>query len=793
MKIIRIITTVLLLVFSSGLIFSQGVGIGHWRDHLPYNKSVAVAKMDKRVYCATPYDLFYFNTSDNSINRLSKINGLTDFGISTIEYNKELDILLVAYKNANIDLVKNGNIINIPDIKRANLFGNKTINRVLFIDQFAYLSCGFGIVVLDLDREEIKDTYYIGPDGTQINITDFAANDTSFFASTETGIYTAYRDEPNLANFANWSKISHTPHNNTKVDQLEFFQENLLVNFVFNDGDKDTLFRFGGNTWNYLDTVNIDKVRNINIENSKLIISDDIYVKIFKEDFSFDKELTSYYVGMANLEYVSPHPAEVIMDEKGDYWIADRNHGLLHIFDNAQFARVFEPEGPPSINSFDMTGAGEAIWITPGGKTDVWSAVYNREGIFVFEDEDWKVFNSYNTTGLQGMHDFIVLAANPLNPDQVFAGAFRNEFGIAEFNKQELVNMYNDTNSSIQKWEAANSIAITGMDFDQNGNLWVANSGASDILSVRKEDGSKDGEWHSFNLGSSLSSVDVGSLTVDTYNQKWIIKRKTIESSLFAAVFTENGTFSNTADDEVQNITANPGSGNIPGNKLYCLTPDQDGEIWIGTDDGIAVIYTPENIFRGGNFDAQRIIIPRNDGSGLGDILLENEVITCITVDGDNNKWIGTDNAGVFLVSEDGMEEIYHFSAEDSPLFADLINDIAINEEGEVFIGTANGIISFRAESAPAQPVLNDVYAYPNPVHSSFTGKIGIKGLVKDADVKITDISGNLVYKTRSQGGQAVWDGNNFEGKRARTGVYLVFITNEDGSETEVTKILFVN
>ncbi len=793
MKISKFLPTFLFLVFFSASVFSQGVGIGQWRDHLPYKKSIAVAKVGDRAYCATPYDLFYFNTGDNSINRLSKINGLTDFGISTIEYNEDLDILLIAYSNANIDLIKDGRIINIPDIKRANLFGNKTINKVLFIDDFAYLSCGFGIVVLDLEREEIKDTYYIGPNGTQINITDFAAGDTSFFASTKTGIYTAYRDETNLANFANWWKLADVPHNNRKVDHLESFGNRLLANFVFNDGETDTLFQYDGSTWSYLDTANISKVHNITSGDETLIISDGLGVVLFNTNLEYEKTLTSYYIGAGGIEYIGLRPNEAIMDKKGDFWIADNYHGLVYVFDNEQYARVYEPEGPPSTNTFDMIGAGESIWIAPGGKTDVWSAVYNNEGLFAFADEDWSIFNRNNTAEMQNFHDFIVLASNPLDPDQVFAGAFRATYGIAEFNNNSLVNIYNDTNSSIQKWEAANSIAITGLDFDQDGNLWVANSGAEDILSVRINDGSKDGKWHSFNLGSSLTSVDVGSLMVDTYNQKWIIKRKTIESSIFAAVFTENNTFQNDTDDDVKNITGSPGSGNIPGNKLYCLTPDQDGEIWIGTDDGIAVIYTPENVFTGGDFDAQRIIIPRNDGSGLGDILLENEVITCITVDGNNNKWIGTDNAGVFLVSEDGMDEIYHFTSEDSPLFANLINDIAINKEGEVFIGTSNGIISFRAESAPPQPTLSNVYAYPNPVYPSFSGKIGIKGLVKDADVKITDISGNLVFKTRSQGGQAVWNGNNFDGQRARTGVYLVFITNEDGSETEVTKILFVN
>ncbi len=118
-----------------------------------------------------------------------------------------------------------------------------------------------------------------------------------------------------------------------------------------------------------------------------------------------------------------------------------------------------------------------------------------------------------------------------------------------------------------------------------------------------------------------------------------------------------------------------------------------------------------------------------------------------------------------FCVSPDGQEQIYHFTEENSPLFSNIVSSIAINGEGEVFMGTSKGIISFRAEASPPNVVYTDVYAYPNPVRQGFEGSIGIKGLIKDANVKITDISGNLVYETRSLGGQAIWNGKTLTGK----------------------------
>jgi len=220
------------------------------------------------------------------------------------------------------------------------------------------------------------------------------------------------------------------------------------------------------------------------------------------------------------------------------------------------------------------------------------------------------------------------------------------------------------------------------------------------------------------------------------------------------------------------------------------MAADRDGQVWIGTDAGVAVFYNPSAIFSGQNFDAQRVLIEQD---GYGQYLLEAEAVTAIAVDGSNRKWFGTDRAGVFLMSADGTKEILHFTEENSPLLSNSITDITIAESGEVFIGTAKGIVSYRSESVPPKPTLDEVVVFPNPVRESYNGSIAIRGLVENSSVKITDIAGNLVYTTMSEGGQALWNGMNFDGKRVQTGVYLVYVTNEDGSKTTVTKIMFVN
>jgi hypothetical protein len=218
---------------------------------------------------------------------------------------------------------------------------------------------------------------------------------------------------------------------------------------------------------------------------------------------------------------------------------------------------------------------------------------------------------------------------------------------------------------------------------------------------------------------------------------------------------------------------------------------DLDGEVWVGTDAGPAIFYSPDAAIDGSSINAQQILIEQD---GNLQILLETENITSIAVDGGNRKWLGTSSSGVFLMSEDGTKEILHFTAENSPLLSNEILSIEVNQEtGEVFFGTEQGLISYRGEATEGDQFFSNVLVYPNPVKEDYFGPVAIKGLAINTDVKITDIAGRVVYFTKSIGGQAIWDGNNFEGVRAKTGVYLVFATDDQGEFGKVAKILFIN
>ena len=218
---------------------------------------------------------------------------------------------------------------------------------------------------------------------------------------------------------------------------------------------------------------------------------------------------------------------------------------------------------------------------------------------------------------------------------------------------------------------------------------------------------------------------------------------------------------------------------------------DRNGEIWVGTLQGIEVFYNTDCIFTDEECDAQEILIEQD---GNFQLLLETETITAIEIDGGNRKWIGTQTSGVYLLSDDGIDQIQRFTEDNSPLISNTIQDISFNfSTGEVFFATDKGIVSFIGTATGFDGEINETSIYPNPVREDYEGVVTIDGLTFRTDVRITDINGNIVHSTTSDGGRALWNGKNENGQRVSTGVYLVFATNRDGSETTVGKIAVVN
>ncbi|MBL0072839.1 MAG: hypothetical protein IPP34_13970 [Bacteroidetes bacterium] len=361
--------------------------------------------------------------------------------------------------------------------------------------------------------------------------------------------------------------------------------------------------------------------------------------------------------------------------------------------------------------------------------------------------------------------------------------------GIIEMLNGVAIASYRDTNSTLQVGIGNPSqCQVVGMGFDSDNNLWALNSLAAKPVNVR----TTAGNWRAFSIPDISGAPLFGDLTVDSYGQKWInVIGNNAPLGNGIAVFSDNGTLEDATDDKSRFISSGIGSGNLPSTDIRAITEDLENEIWLGTGKGVAVIYSPSAVLTSTNFDAQQILIKQD---GINQYLLESEVVTAIAVDGANRKWIGTESGGVFLMSPDGTEQILNFNEVNSPLLSNYILSIAIDQEsGVIYFGTNRGVISYKGDAIAGTGGCSDVLAYPNPVRPDYTGPIAIKGLVPNGSVKITDVSGNLIFETKSNGTQALWYGKNFKGEKAHTGVYLVFSTDEEGENTCVTKLLFIN
>jgi hypothetical protein len=353
---------------------------------------------------------------------------------------------------------------------------------------------------------------------------------------------------------------------------------------------------------------------------------------------------------------------------------------------------------------------------------------------------------------------------------------------LFEFDNGELKDIYTPENSSLQNITGYGKgyCRIGGVATDSDNKLWVTNALVANILSVRKP----TGEWRSYNLGDKGTAIDVGGIVIDQENQKWLQLR---DFALF--VFNENNTPDNTSDDKKMKLTSSDGLKNLEATRIASMAVDREGQLWLGTDQGVARIFSPGNVFTGGDYEAQIIQIEED---GYLHPLLKTEAVTAIAVNGNNEKWLGTDKSGVFLMSADGSTELMHFSESDSPLLSNSILSIEIASNGEVYFGTSLGIVSYKDYKVESTSTLDSLHIYPNPVRPGYQGPVYISNLVSESNVKVTDVTGALVWETEAQGGQVIWDGNNLEGRKVNTGVYLIFVTNTDGSQKKAGKVLFV-
>lgn len=760
---------VVFLTLFTALNLNGQKAIGTWTIHAGYYYPQEILEIDSDIVFNGNVGLLFIHPSTEATYVLDKSNGLSEVGISKISYHEKLRKLIVVYENSNIDIIdysKGKEIFNLNDIKQKIIIGDKKIYDISFLDNKCYLSTGFGIVVFDLKEYLIRETYKIGISGENWRVNNLVFYNNKIVAATEKGIRSASLSSPNLQNFFNWSSEFNTGFGAENIEQIKLFQNNLFAL------KKDTIFQWVGNSWKlyYADT-NYAIKGIINYSNNlavNLILDSNRKVEygfeflIINPDLSNEKKFTN----------LVSYPSSILLGTNGNTFIGGVRG--VHEIINGNRARLFYHRGPGvECYQFSYSPSSGYMYVSTGTV----NPSYNNIGYFLYDGFSWEN-QSYADPKFDGLKDNMAVAyAN----NKLYLA--NNIGGLAEYDNQN-VKKYNETNSILEFYFGDASVRIIDAKADKEENIWMLNYFCANPLKVL----TKDGKWYQFNPLNENKAQQ--KLLIDKNNNKWIIFKGD-----GIMVFNEGKNMEVSSDDKAIKLNVIKDKCEIS-NVILDMVEDKEGAIWCGTDKGIQVFNCGSNPFNG-NCKSYAPIIKKGDGSidpndTFIECLLSYEVVSAIAVDGGNRKWCGTSN-GIFLISADGKNQIEHFTTENSPLPSNQINDIFVNPaNGDVFIGTSKGIISYRGTATDGTATQEkDIFVYPNPVEKDFVGNITVDHLVDNATVKITDISGRLVYESKAQGGRMVWNGVMYNGKRPHSGVYMIFVANEFGEETGIARIVF--
>ena len=734
---------------------------GSWTDHLSYNTAANISGNAETIYSSTGASILVYEDGMNETRKLSPVNGLSETGIASTGWSETNSTLIIAYTSLNIDLVKGSSIDNIPDIRNRFPYGQKKINRIKTRDNYAYLASGYGIIIADIVRKEIRDTWKPGQESGDNEVFDLAFGNGLVYAATANGLWQADLQNQGLSYPGNWLRVPGMPEAGCNL--VIFAGETLYCNMPGESGD-DVVYAINQGVSVFSQsagTVN----RSFDPAPDGFSISSSRSLRYYSSQGILKKEISSYGWG-------EPDICQALIFGN-DIWIADRTHGTIQGKNMTGFTGL-PVSGPASNKVAGITSEGGRTIICAGGINGSWNGLKLPYMVSVHDGRKFENVSS-------GSHyDAMRVAVDASDPSRYFISSWGS--GLFMYENNTLVKQFDSSNSPLQESGSSGETRVLGLATDMTGNLWITQPDVTAKIKVLKSGGT----WETY--PANLNAPLAGDLVATSSGQIWVI----LPGGYGLYIIDDNGTPGISTDDKTRKLTIID-SDDRTINSAFSLAEDLDGSIWVGTSQGPVIYHDPEGVF---DIDARgsRIKVPRNDGSGLADYMLGTETITSVAVDGANRKWLGTLSSGAYLLSADGTTLLKNYNTSNSPLFSDSIVSVAINQlTGEVWFGTSGGTLSIRENATSGNESFSNVYSFPNPVREDFTGNVTITGLVRDTEVKITDISGNLVFETTSEGGQASWDLSAYNGRRVRSGVYLVFCAAGDGSESCITRIMVIS
>lgn len=762
------------IIFSLGAL-AQPTALGSWNSYLSYANMKYLTRAQQMIFVGGQSGMFSFNTETDEVKRVNTIHGLSELDIAIVKYDPGSKALFIGYESTNIDILYHNESsfssiddfskFQVSDLSRYSVVGTKTLHDVYFKDQFAYICTSFGIIVYDMTQREVKDSYLnIGPGGAVPDVFGVTINNNKIYTSTNFGVMQANMNGiDNLSNSTSWSIITDSSKHETS-GHITSFNNKIYA-------EVDSVYKvYNGSTWSLYETNIKHTLFGYDIFNNQLLT--------VKEDGFYIEDMAG------TRQYVVEKFPQMAVLTNDHVWFIKKDNGLIDKKISDGSVRFPSPLGPRFNDAFSLNYNNDKMWVMGGKYSQRLEPAYNPTQFYAIEKYApiYYPYDAPNYKAFDTLRDCAVSATSK-DGSHTYIGTFN--YGLIEMINGDITNVLGTVapaNFTVRNGTAG-GVKVLGLAYDQDDILWAVNflSGPYPIHCRLS-----DGTWKNFTINGLLGTRDVlGKVVIDHNGTKWV---RTFESNGLLA-FKEFDV--NDRDNvNVRLLNDQKGQGALASKDVQCVAIDLDGEVWIGTGNGVSVISSPSRVF---DLDAPDSRTPYVREGSAGVPLLQYETVTAIEIDGANRKWIGTRN-GLWLFSSDGSRVLKNFNISNSPLFSNNIIDLELNPKtGELYIATDKGLITFKTDAVTAEEDFGDVYAYPNPVRPGYTGSIAIKGLIADCIVKITDIAGNLVYEAVSNGGIAVWDGNDFQGRRASSGIYIVLASNRDGTKHFETKIAFVN
>lgn len=741
-----------------------------WESYASYFQPTDLVLTNNHVFELAEGALFSVDRRDGSISRWGKKEGMHGETISRIAYIESQDAVLVIYADNLIDIISSrGEIEEIAD-----LYQSATPIKIWAIcvhNQTAYIGTDFGIIALNLKKHEVSDIYYIGPNASSIPVSELAVLGDTLFAISGTNLYKGNLKDQ-LINYKNWEIEPTglmTPYSLTIYrDQLWILSESKLRE------------RQNGEWLQHLPVYVFSKMMS-NADKLFLVPG--------------EKHIYEYRDTVVVTIYSSPAAAAIYDTKTHLYWVAAEQKGVVEVNGNYMYEQNhYIPDGPIRNEAYHLQFAGEKLFVCPGGR---WASENRIDATFAYyKDGQWGYETAKNTEKLLGVAptDLVAVAVDPNDDSHFFMSTYSR--GVLEYRNNKIYKQYTEgtpgcTFTSLIEGNPK-YVRTEGATID-DGYLWVLQT-LSDPYTFNVMN-LTTGQWYGYNFmyrGQRISSSTYKGIWIDRRDShyKWFFSQR---SPVGIFLINDNSTPNKGTDDYTiyRSELQDQNGKTFSFGRLNDMAQDKNGDFWVGFNEGVFIIPAESDFFSSNA--CKRVIIPRNDGTGLADYLLGTENVTAIAVDGGNRKWLGTETSGVYLVSEDGMRTIYHFTVENSPLLSNNITSIAIHPtSGEVFIGTSAGIVSFRSDAAEPFETFNNIKAYPNPIRPNYDGVVTITGLMDQSDVNIIDQAGQLVCKTKSNGGIAIWDLKNGDGKRVGSSIYTA-LCNDAAGKHQVVKIMVMN